>query len=194
MDLPKSVAPEGYEGSWSCCKLGCGGWGCAYRCSRGGSGNGFVVFKVPRGMEGLVEEGVAVTVDERLLKRVVNEASTVSRLSHPHILRLLAYSTRAPLLVYEYADMGSLDQQFAKGWRPSMRDALLAAIQLGDALRYIHSRGLVHGDVKPGNVFIKDGVVRLGDFSSLVRLVTLTSRHALSYTPGWRAPEQAYSD
>ncbi len=193
MELPEPIAPQGYEGSWSCCKLGCGGWGCAYRCMRP-SGGEPIVFKVPRGMEALLEEGTIQTVDEHILERVISEASTVSRLSHPHILRLLAYSRRAPILVYEYADMGSLDQQLANGWRPGMKDAVLAAIQLGDALRYIHSRGLIHGDIKPGNIFVRGSVVKLGDFSSLVRLITLTSRSPLSHTPGWRAPEQAYSD
>jgi serine/threonine protein kinase len=67
-------------------------------------------------------------------------------------------------------------------------------VQLADALRFIHSRGLVHGDVKAGNVFIGGGVAKLGDFSSLVRLITLSSRSPMSYTPGWRAPEQVYSD
>ncbi|MCE4600469.1 MAG: protein kinase [Desulfurococcales archaeon] len=193
--LPESLAPQGFGGSWDCCKLGCGGWGCAYRCRRSGDSSGeYVVFKVPRGLEALIEEGSFLTIDERLLRRVVNEASVVSRLKHPHVLRLLAYGEKLPLLVYEYADMGSLDQQFALGWSPSLRDSVLAALQLGDALRYIHSRGLVHGDIKPGNIFVRDGVVKLGDFSSLVRLVTMTSRHALSYTPGFRAPEQVFSD
>ena len=150
--------------------------------------------RFPRGLESLVEENKILTVDERLLKRVANEASIVSKLRHPHILRLLGYGEKLPLLVYEYADIDSLDQQFALGWSPSLRDLVLIAMQIGDALRYIHSRGLIHGDVKPGNIFIKDGVVKLGDFSSLVRLVTLTSKHALSYTPGWRAPEQVFSD
>ncbi|MEB3805927.1 MAG: protein kinase [Desulfurococcales archaeon] len=192
--LSGSVAPEGFEGEWDCCRLGCGGWGCAYRCRRPGSTGGSVVFKVPRGLEGIVEEGEYPTVDERLLRKVTGLAGLVSRLRHPHILRLLGYSSMAPLLVYEYADMSSLDRQLGLGWSPSVRDVVLVGLQLGDALRYIHSRGLVHGDIKPGNVFAVNGVVKLGDFSGLVRLVTLTSRHPLAYTPGWRAPEQAFSD
>ncbi len=189
--LHPSIAPRGFEGEWICCRLGCGGWGCAYRCEGDGR---IVVFKVPRGLEGLVEEGVPPTVSEVVMRKVRDNAVTLARLVHPHILRLLAYSERAPLLVYEYADMGTLEDQVSMGWKPRLKDAVLLGIQLGDALRYIHSRGLVHGDVKPGNVFFRDSVVKLGDFSSIVRLVTMTTSQPLAYTPGWRAPEQVYSD
>ncbi len=191
--LPKGLAPEGYEGEWRCCKLGCGGWGCAYRCQRPHGGEP-VVFKVPRGLEDIVERGASPTLDPMLVEKVRREAEAVARLRHPHLLRLLAYSSAAPILVYEYADGGSLEAQLAEGWRPAVGEALLVGLQLGDALRYIHTRGMVHGDVKPGNVFVRSGVVKLGDFSSLVRLVTMTSRHQLAYTPGWRAPEQVYLD
>jgi len=185
-------APEGFEGIWSCVKLGCGGWGCAYKCEQD---DRVVVFKVPRGFEGIVEEGMAPTVSEKLLKRVIEEAVVLSRLNHPHILRLLSYSRHIPLLIYEYADYGSLQWQLDNGWRPNFKVVVLVGMQVGDALRYIHSRGLVHGDVKPGNIFFVDGIVKLGDFSSLVRLLAQTSTHSrFAYTPGWRAPEQVYSD
>jgi serine/threonine protein kinase len=96
------------------------------------------------------------------------------------------------LVIYEFADYGSLYWQIIKGWRPSLRDAVLIGIQLGDALRYIHSRGLIHGDIKPSNVFIKNGVAKLGDFSSTVKLLSSVSISKLSYTVGFRAPEQVY--
>ena len=45
-----------------------------------------------------------------------------------------------------------------------------------------------------GNVFIVDGVVKLGDSSSLVKLLSQISAHnRFAYTPSWRAPEQVYS-
>ncbi len=153
------------------------------------------MFKVPRGFESVIEGGFAPTVDERLLRKITSEAEVVKSLKHPNILRLLGYSKTAPILVYEFADHGSLEWQLAKGWRPSLRDVVLLGIQVGDALRYIHSRGLVHGDIKPGNVFVVGGVAKVGDFSSLVRLVTMSSRLSrFAYTPGFRAPEQAYAD
>ena len=192
VELKEPVAPEGFEGEWLCCKLGCGGWGCTYKCEQSGR---VVVFKVPRGFESIIEGGLAPTVPERLVKRIIERAEVLRKLDHPNILRILGVSKAAPLLVYEYANQGSLEWQIAKGWRPSLKDVLLVALQVGDALRYIHSRGLVHGDVKAGNVFFANGVTKLGDFSGLIKLLSMTSCHSrLSYTPGWRAPEQVYSD
>ena len=183
---------KGLEGVWECERLGCGGWGCAYKCVRGGS---VVVFKVPRGYEGVIEESTRVTVDERFMRRITREAGLVSGLKHPHILRLLSYSTTAPLLVYEYADGGSLEWQRSQGWRPGLAEALLLAAQVGDALRYIHSRGLIHGDIKASNVFVVGGIVKLGDFNSLTSLLARTSTAStMMFTPGWRAPEQVYLD
>ncbi len=192
--MPGSIAPVGprgekYDGEWRCCRLGCGGWGCAYRCQRPHGGEP-VVFKIPRGLEAMVESGVAPTLAGDLVRRITREAEAVANLRHPHLLRLLAYSRTAPLLVYEYADGGSLEDWLRRGWRPSPGEALLIAIQLGDALRYIHSTGLVHGDVKPGNVFVKRGVVKLGDFSNLVDLAVGAGGIPREFTPGWQAPEQ----
>ena len=190
--LPSYIAPKGFDGCWDTCLLGCGGWGCAFLAE---SERGRVVFKVPRGLEFIITRGEAPTVSEKALVAATREAETVARLRHPHLIKLLSYSTTAPILVYEYADQGSLAWQLSKGWKPGQEEIALIGAQLADALRYIHSRGLVHGDVKPGNVFIVGGVVKLGDFSGLTKLLTQASMHpGEAYTPGWRAPEQVYSD
>ena len=191
-EVKMPYAPKGFEGSWVCVRLGCGGWGCTYRCEQEGR---VAVFKVPRGLESIIEEGEVPTVSEKLLKKVIEEAGVLSKLNHPHILRLLGYSEHIPLLVYEYADYGSMEWQLSNGWKPSIKDLVLIGVQVSDALRYIHSRGLVHGDIKPSNIFFVDGIAKLGDFSSLVKLMSQTSTHSrFAYTPGWRAPEQVYSD
>ncbi len=160
---------------------------------------GDVVVKVPKGFEYLVErrEGASLgeSVHERLLRKIRDRAEALARLDHPGIVRLLAYRRDAPVLVYEYAPYGTLAWQLAHGWKPGVRDSVLVGIQVGDALRYIHSRGLVHGDIKPGNVFIGgEGRAKLGDFSGLVRLLSSASRTGLpsQYTIGFRAPEQVY--
>lgn len=188
--LPGDVAPEGFGGGCECCRLGCGGWGCcSYACRKRGRN---VVFKVPRGYEVLVEGGLSPAIPEAVAKGFAREAGFVARLNHPHILRLLGYSRRAPLLVYEYADGGTLGGLLSRGWRPGLAEAALVGAQLADALRYIHSRGLVHGDVKPDNVFIVKGVLKLGGFSTLT--ATIAPQGPPGFTPGWRPPELVSED
>jgi hypothetical protein len=182
--------PKEFEGVWDCCLLGCGGWGCAYLCIRG---KNKIVIKIPRGFEAIIENIVeAPTGHEALLKKIKSEAEIMASLNHPNIIKLLGVSNRVPLVIYEFADHGSLYWQIIKGWRPSLKDVVLIGIQLGDALRYIHSRGLIHGDIKPSNVFIKNGIAKLGDFSSTVKLLSSVSITKMVYTVGFRAPEQVY--
>jgi len=190
--LRPEIAPEGFEGNWQCCLLGAGGWGYAYLCRQN---DREVVFKIPRGYEPILK-GADLTVERTLLEKIWREAEEIEKLNHRNIIWLLGYSKNSPILVYEYANYGTLEWQMREGYKPSLRDALIIAVQVGDALRYIHSRGLIHGDIKPGNIFIKDGVAKLGDFSSITRLLTLTSKHPVgsAYTPGYEAPEQVYSD
>jgi len=201
------VLPSGFEGTWECCLLGQGGWGSAYLCRRG---EVKAVFKVPKGFELLIEESGGdkpsgtskelmkeLTEEKKLmekLEKVKYEAEAISKLDHPNIIKLLGYSEKTPLLIYEYADYGTLHWQLSKGWKPSQKDILLIGVELSDALRYIHSRGLVHGDIKPGNVFIKDGVIKLGDFSSIVKTLSSKSPSEITGTEGFRAPEQVYID
>jgi tRNA A-37 threonylcarbamoyl transferase component Bud32 len=192
VNLSSPIVPKEFEGAWDCCLLGCGGWGCAYLCVRG---ENKVVIKLPRGFEAIIERSIeAPTSHEAFLKKIKSEAEIMGSLNHPNIIKLLGVSNSVPLVIYEFADYGSLYWQLIKGWRPSLRDVVLIGIQLGDALRYIHSRGLIHGDIKPSNVFIKNGIAKLGDFSSTVKLLSSVSISKMVYTVGFRAPEQVFSD
>jgi len=184
-----NLEPRELEGVYECCLLGCGGYGCVYRC-RGPQG--LVAVKTPRGMEPW--EAASATVPEGLAARIAGEARVLMGLRHPNIVRLLGHGRGSPLLIYEYAAQGSLAWQLLKGWRPGLANALIVGVHLGDALRYIHSRGLVHGDVKPSNTLFSGGAAKLGDFSSATQLLTAATAASLPGTPGWRAPEQVYLD
>ena len=118
--MHRPLVPEGYEGRWACCLLGCGGWGYAYKCDRDGR---TLVFKVSVELRDIVEMGKLPTAtlgQYRGLGRIAGRARDLAVLRHPHILRLLGYSERAPLLIYEYADMGTLQDQLAEGWEPGL--------------------------------------------------------------------------
>jgi ankyrin repeat protein/serine/threonine protein kinase len=192
VNLSIPIVPKEFEGAWNCCLLGCGGWGCAYLCIRG---ENKVVIKIPRGFEAVIEGNIeAPTGHEAFLKKIKSEAEIMGSLNHPNIIKLLGISNKLPLVIYEFADYGSLYWQLNKGWKPSIKDILLIGIQIGDALRYIHYRGLIHGDIKPSNIFIKDKIAKLGDFSSTVKLLSSVSISKMVYTIGFRAPEQVFSD
>jgi len=193
-ELFSGLVPGRFIGIWSCCRLGCGGWSCSYLCQRNGES---IVVKIPRGYEDLIEGGAPPSVSGEQLNEIKSKAEIILGLRHPNILRLLGVGAKAPVLIYEYADYGTLDWQLRRGWKPSMKDLMLMFLQIADALRYIHGRGLVHGDVKPNNIFFVDKVAKIGDFSGLKELLSRMSTKTSTsetYTIKFRAPEQVYSD
>src|SRR5581483_9191148 len=138
----------------------------------------------------------AYTENPQFLERFLHEARVVASLDHPNILPLYDFGEAegAPYLVLPYLPGGSLADRM-KG-RPTPL-ALVAAwlIQLAGALDAAHARGVLHRDVKPGNVLVnKDGRLALGDFG-IARLAEATTRLTATGmvvgTPVYMAPELA---
>jgi len=165
--------------------VGCGSWGCVYAC-------GDYAIKIPHVLRDIVrsEPGEFPTIRESLVRRVMEEAEVVYNLDHDNILKLIDYSPNPPILVYKLAD-GNLDDYKDLDFK----NVLLAVIQVCEALRYLHSRGLVHGDLKPSNILVAEGKVRVGDFSSLTSLLRTISKSSVgACTRGYCAPEQLFLD
>lgn len=127
--------------------------------------------------------------------RFVDEARTLARLSHPNLVTVLDAGTsdERPYLVMELVPGITLADAFERGPIAPGRAAAIGA-QVADALAYVHGTGIVHRDVKPGNVLLhEDGRARLTDFG-IARLVADTAHHTRTGTtigsPAYFSPEQ----
>ena len=100
-----------------------------------------------------------------LRERFEREAKAVSSLNHPHICTLhdIGEQDGIHYLVMEYVDGDTLQQRLEKGRLP-LDQALEYAIQIADALDKAHRQGVVHRDLKPGNIMITKSGTKLLDF------------------------------
>ena len=98
-----------------------------------------------------------------------------------------------PFIVMEHVDGGSLEDRLKSG-PPSPDDALDWLAQAAAALDAAHAKGVIHRDVKPGNLLLRsDGSLRVADFgiASAVGLHSLTATGTVLGTAGYLSPEQA---
>lgn len=139
---------------------------------------------VTRGGGTLAEEG-----------RFVREASALSRLTHPNIVRLLAYGmAQQPYLVMEYLEGGRTLRDVMPELDVADRRRVL--VQITHALEAAHAQGVVHRDLKPTNVMVQSVAgerffVRLVDFG-LAKFTDDGDRTTVAAgSPRYMAPEQA---
>jgi Tol biopolymer transport system component/tRNA A-37 threonylcarbamoyl transferase component Bud32 len=102
--------------------------------------------------------------------RLQREARIVSSLNHPHICTLHDVGVQDDIhyLVMEHIDGETLEKRLERGPLPLAR-ALEYAIQIVDALDKAHRRGVIHRDLKPGNVMLTQSGVKLLDFGLAMR-------------------------
>jgi tRNA A-37 threonylcarbamoyl transferase component Bud32 len=132
-------------------------------------------------------------------RRFLQEYEIVQRIRSPGIVRLfdLGVSDEHAWLVMEYFAAGDLRTRIRSGGL-SVRRALYTAIAIARALQAIHAAGVLHRDLKPGNVMIRDdGSIALIDFglskdAALARDVT---DHGMIFgTPHYMSPEQGHGE
>ena len=134
--------------------------------------------------------GLAGFWDVDLVKSLVAEAAMVARFNHPHVVSVhdVQEGADAAYVVMEFVDGASLEDLLQKGGLEIARTAPLVA-SLASALAAAHDIGMLHRDVKPGNVLLgADGAIKLGDFG----IASFVSAHvpgSVFGTPGYVAPE-----
>jgi serine/threonine protein kinase len=126
-------------------------------------------------------------------KQFLREAQIVSQLSHPAIINLYDVGIEegnVAYLVMEYVSGKTLQQMLSESAIPLPRACAWAA-DLAGALGSAHRAGIIHGDVKPGNILVtEDGNVKLGDFG-IARFATQVSGSGrMMGTPAYLSPEQ----
>jgi tRNA A-37 threonylcarbamoyl transferase component Bud32 len=134
--------------------------------------------------------------DENARSRFHAEARTLAGLSHPGLVTVLdaGIDVDPPYLVLEYVDGQSLAEALDRlSGMPPAQVADIGA-QVADALHYAHAAGIVHRDVKPGNILLgPNGRVWLTDFG-IARLLGDVARHTKTGltigTAAYLAPEQ----
>jgi len=134
----------------------------------------------------------------RLIDRFEREARTVAGLEHPNIVRIYTVFDDADGLVIEMelVDGGSLQQRIDVGGALPVEEVVRIGVQLCEALEAAHARGIVHRDIKPGNVLLtRRGTPKLADFGLAVERAKAgdgrqTVTGSLLGTPHYAAPEQ----
>uniref|UniRef100_UPI0035901097 uncharacterized protein n=1 Tax=Myxine glutinosa TaxID=7769 RepID=UPI0035901097 len=133
-----------------------------------------VISKIGEGCIGFVYKAKNVNSAEEVqacdILLVCREASIMKALNHLNILKLIDIATKNPyrhrvILVLEYVEAGSLASQLRFLRKLPERDLWCPMKQMADAFEYMHSRNIVHRDIKPQNVlFSNKGIVKVVNF------------------------------
>jgi eukaryotic-like serine/threonine-protein kinase len=130
--------------------------------------------------------------DDTFRRRFLREARLAGRLSHPNVVQVYdaGETDGRPYIVMEYVPGMSL----ADSGRLALPTALERILQVCAGLQHAHSAGLVHRDVKPANLLLReDGVVKIADFgiARAAETTSLTEIGTVLGTAAYLAPEQA---
>ena len=136
------------------------------------------------------------TQDESFVGRFTQEARTLARLEHPHILPVHDYGEQegTTYLVMRYVEAGTLKDLVTRDGPMELKEAARVLGQVGGALDYAHSQDVIHRDIKPSNVLVDErGNTFLTDFG-IAKLVAETAQFTASGavigTPAYMSPEQ----
>jgi len=135
-------------------------------------------------------------------ERFLREIRIAAQLHHPHILPLHDSGDASGLLYYvmPYVEGETLQHLLARSGALPLPDAVHILREVIDALVSAHGKGVVHRDIKPGNILLSGGHAFVSDFGIAKAVSEATGRHDLTTagvalgTPAYMSPEQATGD
>jgi eukaryotic-like serine/threonine-protein kinase len=134
-------------------------------------------------------------------RRFLQEIDIAARLNHAHILPLYDSGEAADSLFYvmPFIPGESLRERLSREGQLPVEEAVRIARDAADALAYAHANGIIHRDIKPGNILLSPGHAIVADFG-IARAVSAAGGEALSSaglvlgTPTYMSPEQSAGD
>jgi serine/threonine protein kinase len=137
----------------------------------------------------LAREVAIKTCGQAFNQRFQREARAIASLNHRHICSL--YDVGPNYLVMELLAGETLTERLKRG-QLSIEQTLLYGEEIADALAAAHAKGIVHRDMKPGNIIITKAGIKVLDFglAKCSRDENLTGSNVVMGTPAYMAPEQ----
>jgi len=133
---------------------------------------------------------------QEILARFEREARVSARLQHPNVVAVYDVGSEGDelYLVMELVEGEDLSHKLARGEFPTIPEALDFIAQAADALGAAHEAGIIHRDIKPGNLLItKKGRIKVSDFGvakAIGEKTDLTSTGMMVGSPAYMSPEQ----
>jgi len=163
----------------------------------GGMGNVYLATQVALDRKVVIKELASnMQKDPKLIKRFENEAKSAAGLDHENIIRVFDFGEdrHSFFISMEYIDGVDLEQLMR--WQPFPREiGLMILLQAMKGLNYAHKQGIIHCDIKPGNILIsKTGKVKVVDFGlakASTRPAEYNDPSSVFITPGYMPPEVA---
>ena len=135
--------------------------------------------------------------DPRARERFQREAQSAAQLNHPNIITVYDFGEEQGMayMAMELLEGSDLRELLAQGKVKSLEDKLSLMEQMLDGLAFAHAKGVVHRDLKPGNVHVlPNGQVKIMDFGLARRAQDGAATGVIMGTPFYMAPEQAQGE
>ena len=140
------------------------------------------------------------TSDQAFIDMFIREARAAGKLSHPHIVQVYDVGKQEDLHYFtvELVSEGSIEKRIDESGALPMLEALDIVRQAAKGLEFAEKQGIVHRDIKPGNLLVNNhGIIKIGDLGIARKTDAsglVSQKEGVSGSPHYIAPEQARGD